>query len=78
MIRQVLRMKGLLHVSKGHASDVATQTITAMPLDGYKHDHRPRRRAAKQSSARAVIKVTFAMGVGGACATGMCADLSLC
>ena len=71
-------MKGLLHVSKGYANDAATQTLTAMPLDGYKHDHKPRHRAAKQGSARAIIKVTFAMGVGGACATGMCANLSLC
>ena len=71
-------MKGLLHVSKGCGSDAATQTITAMSLDGYKHNHQPHRRAAGQSSARAVIKVTFAMGVGGACATGMCASLSLC
>lgn len=60
-------MKGLLHVSKEYASDAATQTMTALPLD----DNKPRRRAAKQSSARAVIKVTFAMGVGGACVTGM-------
>ena len=64
-------MKGLLHVSKEYASDAATQTMTALPLYDNKHDHKPRRRAAKQSSARAVIKVTFAMGVGGACVTGM-------
>ena len=71
-------MKGLLHVSKGCAIDAVTQTITAMSVDGYKHDHKPHRRAAKQSSARAVIKVTFAMGVGGACATGMCAVFNVC